>query len=390
MKQRNLLDSQIDLDSVKLYDKQGVLSERWQIVFKVWDFGKNGFIRKFDYDVNKLKTVGERYSFAKKRMKAIKKMLLAGYCANAPKVKTFTIETAFSETFAFKYKVLKRTSKNSIQNVLNQFFDFINNQKRLNDNILNLTKKDFYDFQEHLLNLNLSTRTVNNYVYYLHALLTDFSNRNNDYLPNNPAAIGKLRTIKTVAHRALTEKEKEVLLPALKRDEYRNLYLFIAIIYYMWIRPKEIYLLKIENFDFERKKMFVPAQDSKNNVFSWVSMPDDFVEMLSNYNLKKYPLNYFVFSPCGDDDKMFGHKPFKRNTFTEMHRKLCDNLGFSKDVVPYGWKRSGVESAAKNGMSIYEIKTHGRWQDLKMVAVYLKNTGIDLEEEKAVNLIKGL
>jgi hypothetical protein len=98
MKQRKLQPHQIEIDSVKLYDKNLDLKKRWQIVFKVWNYEERQFKRKFDYDVNKYNTVSERQRFSRKRIKAIKKMLQEGFCISESVKISFTIESAFIET----------------------------------------------------------------------------------------------------------------------------------------------------------------------------------------------------------------------------------------------------------------------------------------------------
>jgi integrase len=278
---------------------------------------------------------------------------------------------------------------------MDDFLDFLRDQNRLYSDIKTLNKFDLINYQDALFkrknrnDLKLSTRTINNYSGYLVTLVNDIINRY-EYITENPfKLVQKFKEKQTLTNRAITQIERKILIPSLQQPQNKTLFLFVGFVFYCWIRPYEVYFIKIKDIDFINKKVFVNAANTKNSKSNFVSIPNEFLQILKDYGLEYQNKDFYIFSPSGVD-RLFGLNKYERNTFTELHRALCDKLKLSKEIVLYSWKRTGVEIGARSGMSIYQIKTQGRWSDLKQVDTYLKKTGIDLDVESGADKIKGL
>ena len=157
----------------------------------------------------------------------------------------------------------------------------------------------------------------------------------------------------------------------------------------MWIRPREISLLKVKDFDLTNFKIRVPANISKNSKLCFITIPVAFRRFVIDTNLGVQQPENFIFTN-DNDNKLFGAVGVADNLFTKYHSALRDKLQLSKEVKLYGWKRTGVLNAAVNGVSIHAIKSHGRWSSLDLVDTYLKKSGINEFEEKEINKMKGL
>jgi integrase len=386
----------VDTSKTKLYDYHGDIKKKWSLVYYVYSEGQNKLIRKFDYGINQFDTAKERYLYAPKRILEINKLLKSGYYIKSEnKPVKITIKKAFDDVWSFKKQTLKQRSINSIYNVMYDFLDFLRDQKRLYSDIKTLDKFDLINYQDALFkrknrnNLKLSTRTINNYSGYLVTLVNDIINRY-EYITENPfKLVQKFKEKQTLTNRAITQIERKILIPSLQQPQNKTLFLFVGFVFYCWIRPYEVYFIKIKDIDFINKKVFVNAANTKNSKSNFVSIPNEFLQILKEYGLEYQNKDFYIFSPSGVD-RLFGLNKYERNTFTELHRALCDKLKLSKEIVLYSWKRTGVEIGARSGMSIYQIKTQGRWSDLKQVDTYLKKTGIDLDVESGADKIRGL
>jgi integrase len=380
----------IDTSKTRLYHYSGDMSKKWSISYYVFSEKEGKLVRKFDYEINTFKTAFERYEFSKRKIIEINKLLESGFFIKDDKTKTgkVTIKKAFDVVFEFKSKVLKTRSKNSIGNVLSDFLNVMNENGRLYNDIKTLSKFDLINYQDYLFKKKLSTRTINNYSGYLSALVNDMMERY-EYIKNNPFQnIKKFKQIDTIKNRAITDNELDILLPALKQPQNFALFLFVGFVYYCWVRPAEVYTIKVSDIDLVNGKLLVKAEDAKNSKSKYTTIPKPFLELLKQSGIEHQNRNFYIFTLS--KTRLYGLERYRRNTFTELHRALCDKLELSKEIVLYSWKRTGVAIGAKNGMSIYQIKTHGRWSDLKQVDTYLKKTGIDLEEQTGAELISKL
>lgn len=385
LKQTTLLEHQIDVKYTKLYDYQGNMDKRWSVAFKVWDFAKGGFSRRFDYEVNKQTSKAARYRYARNRIKEINEVLLAGACVGldaTAKIKRRSIEKAFQEIMKRKSVEYAQRTKESMKSSIVIFMEFVNVSNIGKTDIKKLSKNHLLQYRDWLLdNRKISARTVNNYLSYINILLNAMIERN--WIESNPLqSIKKLKQSDTLKNREITPAELDLLIPVLKKNF--PLWLFVQFVYYCWIRPREITFIKVKDLDLINGRVFLHADNTKNKRSNFVNIPGPLLEILKGLELP-YNSNQYLFARDGKN-KLFGYKKFADNRFTYYHSAIRDDLGLSKEIKMYSWKRCGVCAAYRAGAGIYEIMKHGRWQDLKEVQTYMEKSGLMIHDELSVNI----
>jgi integrase len=371
----------IDTKYTKLYDYKGDIKRRWRIVFKIWDFEKDDFVRRFDYDVNKYDTQIERYRFAKKRIKEINETLSKGFALNVNKAKKVNVVSMIDEAFELKKNEYSERTTESIKSVLELFVSFLEENDKSDLQASELNKKDILEFRDSILKKGCSTRTANNYIGYVNMVFNYMVTRGG--IETNPfGKIKKLKQQDSLKHREISKDERDILKPALMKD--KALWLYVQFIYYCWLRPREITFLRVKNLDLANGKIFVNAAETKNKRSNFVNIPAPFLAELKRIDFPTID-NQYIFAKDGKE-KMFGYEKFADNRFSVYHSKVRDKLNLSKEINLYGWKRSGVCDAYRSGVGIFDIMQHGRWQNLKEVQTYLNKSGLLLSNDIIIKM----
>jgi len=114
-----------------------------------------------------------------------------------------------------------------------------------------------------------------------------------------------------VQHLTVEESDMhEPVQPLLQTGDWQ-MYLFIGFLYYTFTRPhEEIRLLKVG--DIWEKTIFIPAKRAKSNRGEHISTPAGLEALITEFELRKYPSDYYVFTLDGKQGAMHVGK----NTFT--------------------------------------------------------------------------
>lgn len=187
---------------------------------------------------------------------------------------------------------------------------------------------------------------------------------------NSFECVKKLPTQKT-SKKPFNEYQRKQLKDYIQ-DNNSELWFCVLFIYYCFIRPKEIRLLKISDIDMYEEKITVRAEISKNKKTQYVRIPKPFMKIINSQQLHLYPGNYFVFGNNGTP----GLKPRSKNHFNSKHLEILRLLGYSEQYCLYSWKHTGAITAVKAGINLKELQMQLRHHSLDMVNEYLKNLGV--------------
>jgi integrase len=147
-----------------------------------------------------------------------------------------------------------------------------------------------------------------------------------------------------------------------------ELWLFCQFIYYCFIRPGELRLLKVEDILLDEWKIRVPAAVSKNRQTQVVTIPTAFRAALQPLRAR-VPGDY-LFHPAGNPKK-----PWRVNGMSDRHRRALRALGFSVTHKLYSWKHTGAIGAVLAGVTVKELQIQLRHSSLEMVDKYLRQLG---------------
>lgn len=147
-----------------------------------------------------------------------------------------------------------------------------------------------------------------------------------------------------------------------------ELWFFCQWVYYCFVRPGELRLLKIEDVLLDDYKLRIPAAVSKNRATQLVTIPVQFRNDIKCLE-ERAPTEYIFHRPGQSN------KPYSVNYFSEKHRQVLRELGFSSQHKLYSWKHTGAVNAVKAGVTVKELQVQLRHHSLEMVDKYLRQLG---------------
>jgi integrase len=354
----------------------GDLSKRWYIKFYVWNVQKGKLVRKRDYSVNEYQTADQRMAYAKQRIQSINTLLTEGYHIDSGKAseeviqlpQILTLEAALKLVLDLKKQAFRRSSYLSFSSTLNNFLEWAR-ACRIQE--LPLQSFDRYNALAYIDSLIIAEKhggkTINSKVSYLKSLFNELKERG--LISENPfVKIKKQKETKSLQNLAYTEKDIEVLRIAIETQD-PELWSFVQFIYYCYLRPNEIRMLRYENLNLATGKIFIPATISKNGKESYVDMPEPFIKYLMSKGFKGSGQAY-IFTTRNTD------RPLSKNKMSERHKRIIDKQGFDSRHTLYSWKHTGVVMAYKAGVDIKSIQRQCRHSSIDMTDNYLKSLGL--------------
>jgi integrase len=148
-----------------------------------------------------------------------------------------------------------------------------------------------------------------------------------------------------------------------------DLWLACQFLYYCFIRPGELRLLKIGDIFFDENKICLRAEISKNKKQQYVTIPLAFRSQVAA--LAYRAPNEFVFfkSDCT--------KPLPINSMMNRFRVVLRALGFGKEYKFYSWKHTGAVACVRAGASLKELQIQLRHYSLEEVDRYIRQLGVN-------------
>lgn len=158
-------------------------------------------------------------------------------------------------------------------------------------------------------------------------------------------------------------------LSAYLKENNKNMFLFVLLVYHCFIRPAEILKLKIKDVDFEKGIIRISSSISKNNKTSYTTMSNQLMELMQEYKEKDKEL--YIFSSRMNP----GLGSLGRNTVTTRFRIICRKLQLPEDLKLYNFKHTGNTEMIQKGMNIRELQLQNRHSDISITERYLYRLG---------------
>ncbi len=242
-----------------------------------------------------------------------------------------------------------------------------------NQDISDLTSDSVKPFFEEMTANGRSNTTRNHFLSTMQTIFNHLQEGN--IIKTNPfSAIKKLKMDKQ-GSLYFKKTQQQVLkeeIPA--RDP--QLWLFVQFMYYCFIRPKELRLLKVGDIDIWEEKILIRGDISKNRKSEFVLIPPPLVKAIKNTELLKYPDKYFVFGSQG----VPALTHVSTNHFTRHHLNILRELRMSRSHTLYSWKHTGVCMAVREGINLRFLQQQLRHHSMDQMLAYMKGMGI-LENE---------
>lgn len=347
----------------KLNDKDGLMTalkkDRWYIEYKILDTKTNKLKRKKNYAINQIDNRAERYQEARLIMAKIDQLLQEETVVVEPP-KTIHIHELLRMMLDIKKNEIRPRSFDSYSSSAERFIKTMPNK-----NLTNVKVLDFLKFRD-ILCKKMKNVSANGVLAGISTLLNEAVKR--EYLEKNPCkGIKKLKTEITYRHQAIPLESQIAILSRAKEDA--NLYFSCRMMYYCFIRPKEMRELKVGCIDLNNNLIFVPASASKNSKARNCELVPTFCTELRDFVAGKQP-NDFLFSKDGGTTALY------KNQLYNEHRKILDFLELDNHYTYYSWKHTGVTAAYKNGADMYSIMRQCGHHSITQTEVYLKSLNL--------------
>ena len=299
--------------------------------------------------------------------------------AGSPETKKqseFTVEYYFNLVLSELKPQIRKSSFQAYQSQIRIFIKWLRDNELINCDITELSRDHFKRFLLYLQQNGRNNTTRNNYLTNLKTFIGVLV-KENILTENHLKSIPSIPQSKE-SKRAFTRTQIKQLKPYLKRIP--ELWLFVQMMYYTFIRPRELRFLKISDIELEGSKIRIRGEISKNKKSQYVAIPRPLLRQLIKMKLYKYCSESYLFGKGGRPSQTHQSKNF----YYKLHQIQLKEIGYPSEYSLYSWKHTGVKEAAINGMSLKELQLQLRHHSLDQVDTYLKGLGI-LESENLRN-----
>ena len=356
-----------------------VRGHRWYIEFTQTNPKTNIAKRERPtYGLNRIKDLVEREKLAAFKVAELNDKLLPGGYPYVETVKYASIEKAFELAYRAKHSK-KKTTNDSYRSLHKLLMTFVHEQNIGNLAIRSFSRTQAYQFMDMVQKRRVSGVTYNKYKTYCTILFNELKRR--EYVSENPFfKIPNMREEKK-ARQPFSMYEKRMILE--RAEEISpNLLLPIYLIYYCFIRPKELRNLKIGDLNLKEGIITVRSAISKNGDTEHVTIPKHLIPVIYTH-IKNHSYNKYVFGR----KLMPTMEGISKNMLNRKHRTVLDSLMNEMETTDksiYSWKDTGASDMLKRGVDVMQLMKQLRHKDLNTTQRYL--TGFGIINERISNI----
>lgn len=207
--------------------------------------------------------------------------------------------------------------------------------------------------------------TRDNYLSFLKSFSQFCLNQN--YLKVNPTdAISTLgKRSKKKIRTLIPEHDLNRITDLLERE---NKYYLLAsyILYYCFIRPKEMSQLRLNNFSLAKQTIFIPDEISKNKKDAIITLPAKVIHLMLDLKIFDNPTEYYLFSD--------GFKPGSNQRTEKQFRDYWSHhvrkpLKFPDKYKFYSLKDTGITNMLRH-YDVLSVRDQARHSSILMTDIY--------------------
>ena len=239
--------------------KEGVF-----IQYFAWHTERLEIVRKKFYAV-KGNSKREKIKFAREKAADIDFLLAQGYTVGGEeerKKETITVQQAFQEAINYKLKESDRITQLNYSSFWNVYSYWLTSSKIGEYKMSRFRKKDIFKFFDYLFEeRDVSNSTRNNYKNKVRALCSILVERG--IIKENPASGIRDLPVSQAKNIPFTESQQSIMERYMQHNSPR-LYLFTRFIYYGFMRPQEVCIMKVGHIDVKNRVILKRASKTKS------------------------------------------------------------------------------------------------------------------------------
>jgi len=241
--------------------------------------------------------------------------------------------------------------------------------------IYKIDKKLITLFLEHIyIERNRTVQTRNNYLKYL-SVFCGFLVEN-DYLKSKPT--DGIRTLKKgVKQREVISEDNLKKIFDYLKDKNKFYLLACYILYYCFIRPRELSLLKISDINFKTGIIVVQNIVAKNKKTQAVSIPVPLQNLMIELQLFSYKTDYFIFSQNFEPGKNKRSEKFFRDEWIKVRRKLKLPVSYKF----YSLKDTGITNLLSITGNPLLVRDQARHSNIAITDIYTPHEMLKANKE---------
>lgn len=359
--------------------------KEWYISFKAFD-PVEGSLRLKRIKLNHIQKITERRKYAADLIDRLLDKLRQGW---SPFIESEggKAYSTFEETCElYKRRILKYWKDDIIrEDTYVCYMSYLRNLQQYNKKlkrpityIYQLDRTYINDFLEHIyIDRENSAQTRDNYLTWMRVFARWL------------VKMGYHKTVATDGIDVLgkrSRKKTRTVIPddqLIKLKEYvsgHNKHYLLAcyLLYYCFIRPKEMSLIKIGDISIKNRTIFIPEDNSKNRKSAVVTVNVKILELMIDLGIFSHPGDYYLFGSGYMPGKEYRSEKQFRDYWNHYVRK---NLNFPSIYKFYSLKDTGVTTMLKQKIDNISVRDQARHSSILMTDTY---TPHDIQEANPV------
>jgi len=343
----------------------------WYISLKCFD-PETSKLKEKRYKLMNIEDVRERRRYAKQLIETLNTKLYAGWNpfidAEAKKEYKFFKEVVnhFLQIAEKKHAdgLLAVDSIKDYRSVMKIFSDWLKKRGDENIYVYQIEKIHVIKFLDYIyIEQKRTPQTRNNYLNML-AILSGFMVEYDYKKYKITDGIKKLRITGKI--RKIISEDKHLELKSYLEINDKHFLLACEILFYTFIRPREMSEIKIKHINFKTGTIFIPAANAKNKKDGVVTIPQNLGNLLIELKIHEFPSEYFLFS----DGMTPGTKQKDGKIFRDKWLIVRRKLNFPDSYQFYSLKDTGITKMLnKTGNSLL-VRDQARHHSLSVTDKY--------------------
>lgn len=360
---------------------------------KVWYIGfyaedpATGRMRRKRYKVERIKGAKAKRRYAQRMICQLMDMLDHGWnpwIPEEPLVTPPNFEEVCERYLEYvearlKKGTLRPDSVRSYRSHLKMFRAWCTGRKKPVTTCDQLTKALCAEFLDYVyIEKNSCARVRNNYKIWMssffawmveHGILKE---KPTDGIKALPKPDSKARGI-------IPEKELDQLRTYLM-EKCPNYLLIVYLMYYCFIRPKELSMLRVRDINLKKGTITIPGEISKNGKSGTVTLPIKVIHYMLDLRIFDSPSSYYLFSEDWKPGKK-GRKSKAMYDWWVYH--IVKDLHWPKEYQLYSLKDTGITRLLHH-VDALTVRDQARHSDISITNIYAQQDG------EAVDILRNL
>ena len=293
----------------------------------------------------------------------------------AEKHSYYYINVAVNETCVRRSEFLRAKTRQTYTSKIAIFKEWITSKRMDKTLIVDFTKEDGEEFLKYLqAERNIGATTRNAYLLTLRTLFKTMKENGilQENVWNKIPKIAESRLGKLPLKASMKQRLKNYFI-----ENDPEMWLFVQLQYYCFIRPGELRLLTVGAINLDDATILIDAKISKNKKSEYVIIPPPLLQYFNEIEIWRYKHDHFLFSLDG----VPGKETYSKDVFNRRHKAVTRKFGYNDRYSLYSWKHTGACDAIRAGVKIKELQIQLRHADLQTTDIYLRSIGIkDLDD----------